>query len=98
MLNPNAYEPDCHIQRYGQSEAMQFSGQDLVKESDLGVVVVIIQYRLGVFGFLPGSEVKANGSLNVGLRTYVLATGIAILMQSFYSRPEFCPAVGPGNV
>ncbi|KAK6981766.1 COesterase domain-containing protein [Favolaschia claudopus] len=32
-----------------------------------GVVVVVIQYRLGVFGFLPGAAVKKSGSLNAGL-------------------------------
>ena len=57
--------------RYVEGGAVTFSGQDLIKESDYGVVAVIIQYRLGVFGFLPGSEVLANGTLNVGLRPYV---------------------------
>ena len=95
LLNTNAYEPDCRIQKSGQGGAIQFSGQDLIKECDFGVVVVIIEYRLGIFGFLPGSEAKADGSLNVGLRTYVVATGIAVLMQ--YSQPRFRPAVGPGT-
>jgi carboxylesterase type B len=31
------------------------------------IVLVIIQYRLGLFGFLPGSQVKENGDLNAGL-------------------------------
>ncbi|KAF2179018.1 alpha/beta-hydrolase [Zopfia rhizophila CBS 207.26] len=30
-------------------------------------ISVIIQYRLGAFGFLPGDDVKADGALNVGL-------------------------------
>ncbi|KIK62492.1 hypothetical protein GYMLUDRAFT_41945 [Collybiopsis luxurians FD-317 M1] len=42
-------------------------GGDLVRESHNEIVVVVIQYRLGLFGFLPGSEVKANGNLNAGL-------------------------------
>ena len=33
-----------------------------------GVIVVIIQYRLGLFGFLPGQKVKDGGQLNAGLR------------------------------
>ncbi|KAJ7080447.1 Alpha/Beta hydrolase protein [Mycena epipterygia] len=45
----------------------QYRGTDLVKESNRGLVVVVIQYRLGVFGFLPGTEVKKNGTLNAGL-------------------------------
>jgi len=36
-------------------------------------VVVVIQYRLGLFGFLAGSEVKTNGDLNVGLLDQHLA-------------------------
>jgi carboxylesterase type B len=30
-------------------------------------VSVILQYRLGAFGFLPGDDVKAGGALNAGL-------------------------------
>ncbi|KAF8071639.1 Alpha/Beta hydrolase protein [Lyophyllum atratum] len=44
-----------------------YDGKDLIRESNNGVVVVVIQYRLGVFGFLPGKEVKKNGALNAGL-------------------------------
>ncbi|EIW83635.1 alpha beta-hydrolase [Coniophora puteana RWD-64-598 SS2] len=44
------------------------AGKDLVDESDNGVVVVVIQYRLGVFGFLSGNEVvEGGGALNAGL-------------------------------
>ncbi|KAJ7432394.1 Alpha/Beta hydrolase protein [Mycena latifolia] len=45
----------------------QYRGTDLLSQSNRGLVVVIIQYRLGVFGFLPGEEVKKHGSLNAGL-------------------------------
>ncbi|KAK0463614.1 Alpha/Beta hydrolase protein [Desarmillaria tabescens] len=44
-----------------------YNGNDLVRESGGGVVAVVIQYRLGLFGFLAGEEVKANGVLNAGL-------------------------------
>ena len=53
---------------YIAGAASSFSGEDIIKESGYGVITVIIQYRLGVFGFLPGSEVLANGTLNAGLR------------------------------
>lgn len=56
---------------YISGAASSFSGQDIIKESGYGVITVIIQYRLGVFGFLPGSEVLANGTLNAGLREYI---------------------------
>ncbi|KAJ8083149.1 hypothetical protein PM082_009018 [Marasmius tenuissimus] len=44
-----------------------YDGGDLISQSKGGVVVVTIQYRLGVFGFLAGNEVHADGSLNAGL-------------------------------
>ncbi|KAE9408462.1 alpha/beta-hydrolase [Gymnopus androsaceus JB14] len=52
---------------YIMGGADEFSGSDLLREANNEIVAVIIQYRLGLFGFLPGSEVKANGSLNAGL-------------------------------
>lgn len=59
--------------RYIAGAASSFSGEDIIKESGFGVVAVFIQYRLGVLGFLPGSEVQANGTLNAGLRECVPA-------------------------
>ncbi|KAF8869965.1 alpha beta-hydrolase [Infundibulicybe gibba] len=44
-----------------------YDGNDLIREANGGVVAVIIQYRLGVFGFLPGTKVKEGGALNAGL-------------------------------
>jgi carboxylesterase type B len=45
-----------------------FDGDDLVREAGGGVVAVLIQYRLGVLGFLPGKQVGDGGALNAGLR------------------------------
>ncbi len=45
-------------------------GNDLVREAGGGVVAVIIQYRLGVFGFLASQQVHDNGVLNAGLREH----------------------------
>ncbi|KAJ8082975.1 hypothetical protein PM082_008835 [Marasmius tenuissimus] len=47
--------------------AFGFHGADLISQSNGGVVVVTIQYRLGIFGFLAGNEVHADGALNAGL-------------------------------
>ncbi|KAF9000854.1 Alpha/Beta hydrolase protein [Cyathus striatus] len=41
-------------------------GNDLIKFSG-GLIIVTLQYRLGVFGFLAGEEVKKNGDLNAGM-------------------------------
>ncbi|KAJ7235638.1 alpha beta-hydrolase [Mycena haematopus] len=52
---------------YLAGAASSFNGEDIINQSARGVVVVLIQYRLGVFGFLPGAAVKKNGALNAGL-------------------------------
>lgn len=44
-----------------------FDGNDLVQESGNGVVAVVLQYRLGILGFLAGQSVKDDGALNAGL-------------------------------
>ena len=40
-----------------------------------GFISVIIQYRLGAFGFLSSSEVKDHGALNAGLLDMNFALG-----------------------
>ncbi|KAJ8083136.1 hypothetical protein AAF712_007218 [Marasmius tenuissimus] len=44
-----------------------YYGGDIISQSKGGVVVVTVQYRLGLFGFLAGNEVHANGTSNAGL-------------------------------
>ncbi|KAJ6582727.1 Alpha/Beta hydrolase protein [Mycena vulgaris] len=52
---------------FGAASASNANGEDIIRQSNRGVVVVLIQYRLGVFGFLPGAAVKRDGALNAGL-------------------------------
>ncbi|KAG1731872.1 Alpha/Beta hydrolase protein [Suillus paluster] len=47
--------------------ASLYNGADLTMESNYGVITVLVQYRLGLFGFLPGKAVKEGGALNAGL-------------------------------
>ncbi|KAF7351809.1 COesterase domain-containing protein [Mycena venus] len=52
---------------YTSGQAAGYNGEDIIRQSNNGIVVVVIQYRLGLFGFLAGSEVKKDGDLNAGL-------------------------------
>ncbi|KAJ7178153.1 alpha/beta-hydrolase [Mycena filopes] len=52
---------------YDAGSVSLYPVHDFVTLSGFGVVAVAIQYRLGVFGFLPGQKVKAEGDLNAGL-------------------------------
>ena len=39
----------------------------MINTNDNGFIAVIIQYRLGAFGFLSSEDVKKNGQVNAGL-------------------------------
>ncbi|KAG1888838.1 Alpha/Beta hydrolase protein [Suillus subluteus] len=56
-----------HSGRRAPRAASDFNGADLIVDSNHGVISVLIQYRLGLFGFLPGEAVKEGGALNAGL-------------------------------
>lgn len=44
------------------------NGRALLRASNLGIVIVTFNYRVGPFGFLASKEVQKNGSLNNGLK------------------------------
>ncbi|KIL64433.1 hypothetical protein M378DRAFT_11449 [Amanita muscaria Koide BX008] len=56
----------------GGSSSLYY-GDHLIQEAGGRLVVVSIQYRLGVFGFLSGKAVKQGGDLNAGLLDQQLA-------------------------
>ncbi|KZP26483.1 alpha beta-hydrolase [Athelia psychrophila] len=58
---------------YVSGSVAAYPQTDLTVDSGNNAIVVLIQYRLGVFGFLSGPEVKANGALNAGLLDQNLA-------------------------
>jgi carboxylesterase type B len=52
---------------YVSGSASLYDGGKLVTGANGQVVTVVVQYRLGLFGFLAGKEVKEGGNLNAGL-------------------------------
>ena len=52
---------------YGLFSATGLDPTEFMKQNDNGFISVIIQYRLGAFGFLSSEDVKKSGSLNAGL-------------------------------
>lgn len=58
---------------YTVGNALSYPGDAMVNASAGGIIYVSIQYRLGIFGFLGGAEVKQNGVQNAGLYDQRLA-------------------------
>lgn len=62
--------PDANISSdgggYGLFGAV-YDPSQLMETNGNGFVSVIIQYRLGAFGFLSSEDVKSNGQVNAGL-------------------------------
>ncbi|KAL1724333.1 Alpha/Beta hydrolase protein [Schizophyllum commune] len=52
---------------YMRGDVASYDGADLMQQAEGGLVIVEIQYRLGVFGFLAGHELQADGTANAGL-------------------------------
>lgn len=44
-----------------------YDPSQLINTNDNGFITVVIQYRLGAFGFLSSEDVKKNGQVNAGL-------------------------------
>ncbi|KAF2154493.1 alpha/beta-hydrolase [Myriangium duriaei CBS 260.36] len=52
---------------YTLGNAQSYPGDAMVHASNGSLIYVSIQYRLGLFGFLGGSQIADNGVLNAGL-------------------------------
>ncbi|KAG2068865.1 alpha/beta-hydrolase [Suillus decipiens] len=56
---------------YVQGAASQYNGADLIIHSNYGIITVIIQYRLGLFGFLSGETVNHSDSAELNFHFQV---------------------------
>ncbi|KAG1732246.1 Alpha/Beta hydrolase protein [Suillus paluster] len=65
--------------------ANAYNGADLIVELDHRGVTVVLQYRLGLFGFLSGEAVKEGGVLNARLPlfTTLVVSGAGSVLQHF---------------
>ncbi|KAH7062714.1 carboxylesterase [Paraphoma chrysanthemicola] len=57
---------------YASGDASQ-DMSEILKANDNGFIAVVIQYRLGAFGFLSSEDVKADGVVNAGILDMALA-------------------------
>lgn len=52
---------------YAANTNARYNGSEIVSQSDGSIVFVYINYRVGVYGFLAGEQVRQDGVLNAGL-------------------------------
>lgn len=52
---------------YISNSNANWDGEEVVKRSNKSIVFVNFNYRVGLFGFLAGEQVKKDGDLNTGL-------------------------------
>lgn len=52
---------------YVGDENANYNGTDVVVQSQMGLILVNFNYRVGAFGFLASSKIQDDGDLNVGL-------------------------------
>ncbi|EIW83627.1 alpha beta-hydrolase [Coniophora puteana RWD-64-598 SS2] len=63
--------------------------ENLVADANNDIVVVVIQYRLGIFGFLSGNEVvEGGGALNAGLPLNVNGSSVCVQISKFGGDPS----------
>ncbi|KAL3475334.1 Alpha/Beta hydrolase protein [Aspergillus californicus] len=48
-----------------------YNGTGLIQASDMGLVIVTFNYRVGPYGFLSGAEILKDGSMNNGLKDQI---------------------------
>ncbi|KAK2784684.1 hypothetical protein FQN52_008912 [Onygenales sp. PD_12] len=58
---------------FNSNAGANYNGTGLIKASDMDMVVVNFNYRVGPYGFLASKEVKKGGAINNGLRDQIKA-------------------------
>ncbi|KAL2794075.1 Alpha/Beta hydrolase protein [Aspergillus keveii] len=48
-----------------------YNGTGLIQASNMGIVIVTFNYRVGPYGFLSGAEIREGGGINNGLRDQI---------------------------
>jgi len=70
-INPVSTQVPVMVQIHGggytAGNAQSYPGDAMVNASNGNLIYVSIQYRLGLFGFLGGSQIAEDGALNAGL-------------------------------
>ncbi|KAH8435102.1 uncharacterized protein LDX57_012731 [Aspergillus melleus] len=52
---------------YAQNSNANYNGTKVVQQSEHGIVLVTLNYRVGALGFLASEQVRQDGDLNAGL-------------------------------
>jgi carboxylesterase type B len=58
---------------YNLNANPNYNGTGLIMASDMNIVVVTFNYRVGPYGFLAGEEIQKGGSLNNGIKDMIKA-------------------------
>lgn len=53
---------------FNQLSNANYNGSGIIQAAEYDAIVVVLNYRVGVYGFLASAEVERNGSINAGLK------------------------------
>ncbi|KAL2869952.1 putative triacylglycerol lipase [Aspergillus lucknowensis] len=56
---------------FNQNGNPYYNGSSLIQASDMGIVIVTFNYRVGPYGFLSGAEIRNDGSVNNGIKDMI---------------------------
>ncbi|OAX85446.1 hypothetical protein ACJ72_00171 [Emergomyces africanus] len=97
VLAPSMAKPDSKLPVYFYIQGGGFNtnvdgrldGTGLIKASDMNMIVVTFNYRVGLYGFLASKEIKEKASLNNGLKDQMKALEwVKKYIQKFGGDPD----------